>query len=140
MKKIAIVTICLLLIGVGIAAAAPQQQQQTVPVNPTDGTFDGNVGYKRPGQNATIVGTIAGTYTMKNRGGRFNGDWATENYSGTLKGAFGRHLLIGRISMMINGTERSLPIIGFIGYRDSQFLGRFMSLIGPALYFWGTYT
>jgi hypothetical protein len=138
MKKIMIVGICLLFIGVSFAAAVPGIKQQTVRLG-TSGAFDGNIGYKRQGQNATIVGTITGTYEMKNRGGRFTGDWATANYSGTLKGRFGKHLLIGKVSAMINGTEKSLPIIGFIGAKDSQFLGRFMAPVGPALYFWGTY-
>lgn len=142
MKKIAIIAICLLFLGVSIGAAAPkltQQVIQPVPLSPT-GAFEGNVGYKRQNQNATIVGTINGTYEMRNRGGRFTGDWATENKTGTLRGAFGRHLLIGRLSTMVNGTQRSLPIIGFLGTRNDSFFGRFMSFVGPALYFWGTFT
>jgi len=142
MKKIAIISLCLLLAGVSIAAAAPgmrQQTTQTTTLNPT-GTFDGNIGYKRQGQNATIIGTISGTYELRNRGGRFTGEWVTENYTGTMKARFGKHILIGKISTMVNGTEKSLPIVGFIGAKDSQFIGRFMAPIGPALYFWGTYT
>jgi hypothetical protein len=142
MKKIAIVGLCLLFLGTTIAAASPgfiQQTTQTMPLA-SDGTFEGNVGYKRQGQNATIVGTINGTYETRNRGGRFTGDWATENRTGTLRGAFGRHFLIGKISTMVNGTTRSLPIVGFIRYNNSQFIGRFMAPIGPALYFWGEYT
>lgn len=141
MKKIALVGICLLLLGVSIAAAAPGQKYQapqTTTLDPT-GTFDGSVGYRRA-DNTTIVGTITGTYEMRNRGGRFTGEWATENYTGTMKARFGRHILVGKISTMVNGTEKSLPIVGFIGAKDGQFLGRFMAPIGPALYFWGTYT
>ena len=142
MKKIGIIFVCLLFICTSIAAAVPglsQQLSQTKPVL-SDGTFDANIGYKRQGQNATILGTINGSYTLRNRGGRFMGDWATENRTGTLRGIFGRHLLVGRISTMINGTQRSLPIVGFLRATNNTLLGRFMAPIGPALYFWGTYT
>ena len=140
-KKIAIISVCLLL-GVSIAAAAPeltQQTTQTTTLDPT-GTFDGNIGYKLQGQNATIVGTISGTYEIRNQGGIFSGDWVTENRTGTFRGVFGRNILIGKITTLVNGTEKSLPIVGFYGGRNGQFIGRFMAPVGPALYFWGNYT
>ena len=139
MKKIAIISLCLLLLGVSIAAAAPGMKRQQTTTLGTTGTFSGDITYQRPGPNATIVGTIAGNYTLKNRGGLFNGEWNTVNNTGTFRGRFGRHIFLGRISMMVNGTEKSLPIIGFIGAKDGGFIGRGMSLIGPALYFKGTY-
>jgi hypothetical protein len=142
MKKIGIIFVCLLFFCASIVAAAPglsQQHRQTQPVF-SDGIFDANIGYKRQGQNATIVGTMNGTYELRTRGGRFIGDWSTENRTGTLRGIFGRHLLVGRISTMINGTQRSLPIVGFLRAYNNTLLGRFMAPIGPALYFWGTYT
>ena len=141
MKKIAIISLCLLL-GVSIATAAPGLTQQTIqkmPITQT-GTFNGNIGYKRQGQNATIVGTISGTYDLRNRSGRFTGDWVTKNRTGTFRGGFGRHILIGKITTLVNGTEKSLPIVGFIGGKNGQFIGRFMAPVGPALYFWGNYT
>ena len=141
MKKIAIISLCLLLLGVSIVAAAPgmrQQTTQTVALDPT-GTFDGVVS-PRKGENATIVGTISGNYTLRNRGGLFNGEWNTVNNTGTFRGRFGRHILLGRISIMVNGTERTLPLVGFIKAQDGQFIGRAMAPVGPALYFWGTYT
>jgi hypothetical protein len=142
MKKIAIISLCLLLLGVSIAAAAPgmrQQTTQTTTLNST-GIFEGVVSPRR-GENATIVGTISGNYTLRNRGGRFTGDWTTENRTGTFRGGFGKHIIIGRISIMVNGTERKLPIVGFIQAQDDgQFNGRFMAPVGPALYFRGTYT
>ena len=142
MKKIAIVFVCLMFVGISVAAAAPtltKQATQTAQLDPT-GIFSGNITYQRPGPNATIVGTISGNYTLRNRGGQFNGEWNTDNNTGTFRGRFGRHIILGRISMMVNGTEKSLPIIGFIGAKDGVFIGRGMSLIGPALYFKGTYT
>jgi hypothetical protein len=140
MKKIAIISLCLLL-GVSIAAAAPGMTKQITQTTTLDttGTFSGNITYQRPGPNATIVGTMAGNYTLKNRGGLFNGEWNTVNNTGTFRGRFGKHVFLGRISMMVNGTEKSLPIIGFIGAKDGGFIGRGMSLIGPALYFKGNY-
>jgi len=139
MKKIAIISLCLLL-GVSIAAAAPGMRQQQTTTLDTTGIFSGNLTYQRPGPNATIVGTISGNYTLRNRGGLFNGEWNTVNNTGTFRGRFGRHVIIGRISTMVNGTQKSLPIIGFIGAKDGVFVGRAMSLVGPALYFKGNYT
>ena len=138
MKKFAIISLCLLL-GVSIAAAAPglrQQTTQTTTLNST-GIFEGVVS---PRRNGTIVGTITGNYTLRNRGGLFSGEWNTVNNTGTFRGRFGRHIFIGRISAMVNGTERTLPIVGFIKAQDGQFIGRAMAPVGPALYFWGTYT
>jgi hypothetical protein len=142
MKKIMTVSLCLLFIGVSVAAAAPvitNQVSQTTPLDPT-GTFEANIGYKRQGQNATVVGTMNGTYEMKARGGRFTGDWCTENRTGTLRGGFARHFLVGRITITVNETERTVPIVGFLKAQDGQFIGRFMAPVGPALYFWGDYT
>ncbi|HIH28944.1 MAG TPA: hypothetical protein HA260_03975 [Thermoplasmata archaeon] len=142
MKKIMTVSLCLLFVGVSIAAAAPGLTSQTIDILPLalNGAFTANIGYRRQGQNATIVGTMNGTYEMRARGGRFTGDWATENRTGTLRGGFGRHILLGRITTMVNGTERSLPVVGFLKAQDGQFIGRFMAPVGPALYFWGDYT
>ncbi len=63
MKKIMTLSLCLLFLGVSVAAAAPALTPQTQKTTTlyTSGTFDGNIGYKRQGQNATIVGTINGT-------------------------------------------------------------------------------
>ena len=142
MKKILTIGLCLLFFGVTTAVAIPNLSQQTTQPTPlfSDGTYQGNIGYKRPNQNATIVGTMNGNYTMRARGGRFTGDWTTENRTGIMRGAFGRHLLIGRISTLVNGTEQSLPIVGFLRAQNNSFIGRFMAPVGPALYFWGTYT
>jgi hypothetical protein len=142
MKKIMTVSLCLLFVSVSIAAAAPGLTSQTIDKLPlaVNGAFTANIGYRRQGQNATIVGTMNGTYEMRARGGRFTGDWATENRTGTLRGGFGRHILLGRITTMVNGTERSLPVVGFLKAQDGQFIGRFMAPVGPALYFWGDYT
>jgi hypothetical protein len=140
-KKIVMISLCLLL-GVSMAAAAPcltQRITQTTTLNLT-GEFDGNIGPKLPNQGATIVGTISGTYEIRDKGGIFSGDWATKNKTGTFKGVFGKNILIGKITTLANGSEKSLPIVGFYGGKNGQFIGRFMAPVGPALYFWGTYT
>ena len=141
-KKIAIMSLCLLVLGVSITAASqglPQQTIQKMQLTKA-GTFEGNIGYKRQGQNPTIVGTISGTYQTHNRSGIFTGDWATKNLTGTFKGLFGKNILRGRISAMMKGTEKTLPIKGYIKVQDGKFSGSIKAPVGPALYFWGTYT
>jgi hypothetical protein len=125
-----------------MAAATPCLTQKITlptPLNLT-GEFDGNIGYKLPDQNATIAGTISGTYEIRDKGGIFSGDLATKNKTGTFKGVFGKNILIGKIATLVDGTEKSLPIVGFYGVKNGQFIGRFMAPVGPALYFWGNYT
>ncbi|KYK25181.1 hypothetical protein AYK25_05455 [Thermoplasmatales archaeon SM1-50] len=144
MKKIVTLGLCLLFVGVSLAAAAPkviQPSPQFITIDPT-GTFEGNIGIpEHQGHNATIVGDMNGSYWLRNRRGRFMGDWETENRTGTIRGIFGRHIFFGRVSIMVNGTTRTFPIIGFLRIQvNNSFIGRFMAPIGPALYFWGTYT
>ncbi len=142
MKKIAIVSLCLLFVGALLAAAAPgirPQVLQPIEIAAT-GTFFGNVTVQRPGPNATIIGTIAGNYTAQNNRGRFNGTWTTVNHTGILQGRFGRHHIMGRISMMVNGTLKSLRFVGYLFIRNGTFVGRAMSIVGPAVYFKGRYT
>lgn len=104
------------------------------------GSFEGSLG-PRPHGNQT-VGTISGTYEHRTHGGRFNGDWNLSyqniSASGTMKGRFARHIIIGRIT--ITETNRTLPIVGFLRVNNETFSGRVMAPVGPALYFWGTYT
>ncbi len=138
MKKIAALGICLLFLGVSVAVAGPGVEHQTTILT-TSGSFEGSIGYRR-GNNTTILGTLSGTYEVRNRGGRFTGDWSAQNRTGTVRGGFARIFLIGKITTLINGTQRSIPIVGFIKAKDGQFIGRFMAPIGPALFFWGEYT
>jgi hypothetical protein len=144
MKKIAIVTLCMLFICMFIIPSAMGKEsiQITAPwitIIDTIGNFTGDIGYQHGG-NATIVGTLSGTYTMVRRGGRFTGEWNIGNYTGSMRGAFRRPFLVGKVTTLVNDTEKTFPIVGFVGYKDSQFRGRFMAPVGPALYFWGTYT
>jgi hypothetical protein len=139
MKKIMILIIGILLMATSVVTATSYTvlKEKTITGN---GTFDANIG-PRPNGNQTI-GTITGTYELRNRGGRFTGDWEVsaqnKSASGTIRGFFGKHFILGKIT--ISQTNRSLPIIGFLVIRNETFLGRFMAPVGPALYFWGTHT
>ncbi len=144
MKKILILAICVLFASMSIATAMPFSsvaKTQTPAILAQSGTFDGSIGYKAQG-NWTEVGTLTGTYEQRARGYRFDGTWAIEGqnqtWTGTMRGVFGRHILIGRVT--IEGRDRNVPIIGFIGFKEGNFAGRFMAPVGPALYFKGTYT
>ena len=143
MKKLIIITIGVLLISVPLATVIPSsivKNLQNATATTLTGSFEGSIG-KRPHGNQT-VGNISGTYAARNRGGRFNGEWQISiqntSKSGTMRGVFIRIFIFGRIS--IDGVNRTIPIVGFIKITDGTFVGRFMAPVGPALYFWGTYT
>ena len=143
MKKITIVSICLLLVGVSIAGATSEtnQQVQKTPIL-TMGTFNANLSKQIPGPNATIVGTVNGSYNGTQNRGRFMGTWYVGNQTGTFKGGYRKIFFIGLVRAMVNGSVRNIPIIGFIRIvpTDHIIKGRFMAPVGPALYFKGTYT
>jgi len=113
--------------------------QMQVATTPLAGSFEGSIGPRIHGNQT--VGNISGTYELRNRGGRFNGEWAISfqntSKSGTMRGAFLRIFLLGRI--VIDDVNRTIPIVGFIRYTNGSFVGRCMAPRGPALYFWGTY-
>ena len=145
MKKILIMAICVLFASVSIATAMPLSfvaKTQTPTILVQTGTFDGTIGYQAQGGGWTAVGTLTGTYEQSARGYRFDGTWTIQKQdqtlTGTMKGVFGKHILVGRITADANG--KSLPIVGFIGFKEDNFGGRFMAPVGPALYFRGTYT
>ena len=139
-KSLSIFVIFLLLATISISATS----KILIEEKPTaTGTFTGEIGYLRS-REWNKAGEISGTYGQRNRFYTFNGDWeiTTGQYAGmtgTMKGAFGRNILLGRITFSESG--RQAPIIGFIGFRSDsgEFGGRFMSVIGPALYFKGIY-
>lgn len=138
MKRLfGVVMICILLTTITTAVALPIA---TTEITAT-GTYMGNIGYRSP-DGFTSIGTIDGDYLLRNRGGRFMGNWSvsneTQTWTGGLFGVFGRHLLVGRITL--DGRNGRLPIVGFIGTNTTHFFGRFMAPVGPALYFLGTYS
>ena len=140
-KLLAVITIFVLFFSMSMTTAI-QTRKYTNFVDP-DGSFSGYIGYLRLQQDPVILGNISGVYKIRNRGGGFNASWdidyQNKSGSGTVKGIFGRYILLGRLS--VEGFNKTLPIIGFIGFNteNQTFLGRAMSIIGPALHFWGTY-
>ena len=133
--------ICVLLVGISIASAV-QTNTEEVKVLAADGSFSGYIGFPKK-QDPIILGNISGVYKLGKRGGAFNATWDIEfknvSGSGTIRGVFGKHILLGKLSA--EGYNKTLPIIGFIGFdkNNQTFIGRAMSVVGPALYFWGNY-
>lgn len=105
------------------------------------GHFVGAIGHpNRDTEDATVVGYIGGLFKLRGRGGFFAGNITSEDQSknGRIAGIFGRNLLVGRLI----GDERSLPFVGFLGFRaeNSTFFGRAMTIVGPPVYIWGSFT
>ena len=143
MKKIVVIIIGILVLGMSVIATIPSFAVQNLnnrTATATTGSFEGSMG-PRPHGNKT-VGSFSGTYELRSRGGRFTGDWnlsfQNKSASGTMKGMFARHFMFGRIT--ITETNKKAPIVGFLRANNETFAGRVMAPVGPALYFWGTYT
>ena len=146
MKKILVIFTLLVILGTISVTALPikiEKPEKTIITSET-GNFEGEIGYPREGEwNA--VGEISGTYQTRNRFIRYDGQWEiTEGQqagtTGTIVGFSVRIFIIGRIT--IDETGRKAPIVGFLRINEEtkEFGGRFMSLIGTALYFKGTYS
>ena len=145
MKKILILLAFFILLGTISATAIPVSVEKTIttPVTSETGTYQGEIGYQRSGE-WNKVGEISGTYNTRDRFIKFNGQWEiTEGqYSGTtgvMRGFIVKQYIFFKASK--DGSDRSLPFVGFFRYNKEtkEFGGRFMSRIGPALYFKGTY-
>jgi hypothetical protein len=146
MKKIFVIFTVLTLIGTISASALPITIDilEKTSVTSETGNFQGEIGYPREGE-WNKVGEISGTYQTKNRNIRFRGQWEItagelEGKTGTLAGFSRGKFLVGRIT--IDDTGRTAPIVGFlrINKDTNVFGGRFMSRVGPALYFKGTFS
>jgi hypothetical protein len=139
MKKLLLLAICLMLVSIPLATAATTPRQ-ILPFAPT-GSYEGSVGFRGAGGNWTPVGAINGSYELRNKGGRFQGDWNIQiqntTANGTMRGLFRPPFMFGRISI---SDGRRAPIVGFLMARNNTFAGRFMAPVGPALYFKGTFT
>jgi hypothetical protein len=141
MKKLLIICAIFIMLASTSIVTAVQPIKDARVIDP-DGSFSGYIGVpKQP--DPIIVGNISGIYKIGNRGGGFNAIWDIDyqnrSGSGTVRGFFGKHILLGKLS--VEGYNKTLRIIGFIGFDkvNHTFIGRAMSFIGPALYFWGTY-
>jgi len=142
MKKLFAILSIFIFLGAMSATAMPvsvHKLVQTTAAGET-GTFEGEIGYTKD-KEWVAVGEMSGTYELRTRAGIMDGQWVItdKDTSGTMKVIFTKHILIGRIT--IEETGKKAPIIGFIGFKEetNQFGGRFMSIVGPALYFQGTY-
>jgi hypothetical protein len=140
MKKITLLAICLMLASIPLVTAATTPRTQILPFDPT-GTYTGSIGFRGGNGNWTSVGAINGSYELRNKGGRFIGDWSIElqnkSANGTMRGFFRSPFMFGRVA--INGG-RQAPIVGFLMARNNTFAGRFMAPVGPALYVKGNFT
>ena len=146
MKKILAIFAILILLGTISATAIPikiEKPKKTTITSET-GNFEGEIGFFRD-REWNKVGVLSGIFNQRNRFYRIEGDWEiTEGRQadarGIINGFFVRNIVIGRIT--IDESGRKAPIIGFIRINEEEmtFSGRFMSLIGPALYFKGTFS
>ena len=148
MKKIAGIMIVCIMFSSFTAASAISINHEVINLknksllyyDDWSGEFSGNIGYKDPNsEEPKIVATISGNFKIGEKACFFNGVVTTENEgkSGSFKGLFNKHMLVGKIE----GEKGSLKIVGFIGFKQEEHLfgGKFMSTVGPALYFWGDY-
>ena len=142
MKKIISILIVLVFLGsISVSAQTTIKTAEKSIEKGAAGTFEGEIGYIQ-NQQWNKVGEITGSFNQ-NRVIRVNGNWMItvgqyNGTTGTLNGFVFRYFIILRASI---DSGRTLPIIGFIkiNQSDSTFVGRFMSIVGPALYFKGSY-
>lgn len=141
MKKLFAIIAIFMLLGTISVSAVPVLIEKK-PVAMGSGSFVGEIGNMKSGEWKKW-GDLSGTYEQKNLFYKFVGRWEITNgnltSNGTMRGIFGKHILIGKITIAESG--KNAPIIGFIGFNETKliFKGRFMSIVGPALNFKGTY-
>jgi len=145
MKK-ALLTIGILAFLISMPAmTAFQPFEKTLISKPAadyDGTFYGGLGrvYKDDTGEwvydtyAYIVGAYKGGNYKRVYSKIYNLD---EEEIGSMAFISGHRILIGRIKGM---GEGKLPILGFLFYNDQYFIGRIMSIVGPAPHIYGEYT
>ena len=113
------------------------------PIDPDyDGTFLGGLGRVYKDENGEwaydTYAYIAGVYKdarLKRVFGKiYNLD---QEEIGSFWFINGRKILIGRI---IGPDGGKAPIVGFLFYNEQYFIGRIMSIVGPAPNIWGEYT
>jgi len=119
----------------------PETILLTPPDDEYDGTFVGGIGfvYRENGEwQFDTYAYIAGVY----KGGNYKriAAWIynlDEERIGSMWFISGNYILVGQI---IDMNESKLPIVGFLFYNEQYFIGRIMSLFGPAPHIWGEYT
>jgi len=149
-KTLFLIGLCAVLISVPTISAFSIHETKTTdkiknlkaPTVPDyDGTFVGALGrVYREGEEwqYEVWSYIAGAYRDRSYkvlyGNIYNTD---EEQVGSIIMLSKNKFMIGRISNM---EEKKAPIVGFIVDHDEDtFIGRLMSIFGPAPYMWGQY-
>ena len=144
MKKTLIIAgVCSVLLLMPALSAVPFKTT-TSPVPDYDGTFVGGIGqvYKE-GEEWVFdaVGYIAGAYQNRNRVTILAGsvlDLDQQPTGNTIVLLKFKSIIFGRIT---NEEGNRAPVIGFlITNEENLFIGRLMSLFGPAPHIWGQFT
>lgn len=142
-KLVTIIAICILFLVTPMVSAISIQKtgKNILPkADPEwDGTFTGYIGFPdQESDEPKIVGTIYGSYRYNGQKGGLQGIMTgLEEKSAEFGMLFKKPFLVGRIK----AEQGNIPLVGFIGFKQetNEFGGRFMSIKGPAPYFWGTY-
>jgi len=119
-------------------------EQKTLATPDYDGTWVGGFGQvSKEGEEWQFeyAGYIAGAYKNRNRVTILGGsilDLDQEPTGNTIVLIKFKSIVIGKIK---NEEGNGLPVIGFLITTDEDlFIGRLMSLIGPAPHIWGQFT
>lgn len=143
MKKAFIaIGLCAVFLSMPTLLAFPTAKQSSLLYSPftlSDGTFAGGLGRGHWGNGKfnidTVYAYMSGVYTS----GpfiRISGD-ITKDYSkiGEINAIIGYRIIYGYIK---NAQGLRGPMIGFLmRNQQNQFVGRIMSIIGPAPHIWG---
>ena len=152
-KTLILIGICLFLISIPaisafsvpsnkVANPLEKANKLKTPAEPDyDGTFVGGLGrvYKEDEEwQYEVYSYIAGVYRDRYYkilyGNIYNTD---EEQIGTIVMISKNKFMFGRITNM---DGKKAPIVGFISdYDEDNFIGRLMSIFGPAPYMWGKY-
>ncbi len=149
-KLIMIVGICAVLMSMPALAAIPQttltttvpipehiKTLETLPSGDYDGTFVGGIGRIYKENEEWVYEThayLAGVY-KRNRiySNIYN---LEEEQIGSIGAYFGHKLIVGYIESM---EGKRAPIVGFLFFNEEYFVGRIMSMFGPAPHIFGKY-
>jgi len=147
-KNLIIICICATFVLMPAITALPtttKTSQSSIiksPLSDYDGTFVGGLGtvWKDGGEwKYEVQSYIAGVYRNRNNKELYGNIYNLEKEQiGTLTIISTKSFLVGRITDM---EDHKAPIVGFIfDYNENNFIGRLMSLFGPAPHMWGKYT
>ncbi len=147
-KSIILALICATLFLMPEISALPIKtvsisKQEILPLPDYDGTFIGGYGFifkENDKWQYEYEGYLAGVYKNNDKFTILYGNIYTleKEQIGNMTILTVKSVLIGKIYNMIGGR---LPVVGFLlTNKDNFFMGRLMSLFGPALHIWGKFT